>query len=176
MPIALSELIRARLARLPGPAQQVLQSAAVLDPDFDLALLRRASGRDEQETLDALDTLLGAAVLVERSGGRGDEYAFAHPLVATIVRAGSSGARRAFLNRRAAEAIVATHAGRLPPVAGRLAAHYAEAGDLAQAATYAESAGDYALSLAAFDEAVAFFRRALDTEPRLPGAWGWGGR
>ncbi len=161
-PPELGDLIRARLNRLPGPAQQVLQSAAVLEPDFDFAALRRASGRAEQETLDALDKLLDASILIERAGAR---YTFTHPLVAAVVRQGLSGARRIFLHRRAAEAILAANLKQPAPVAGRIAHHYAEAGDARKAAEYFDQAAVHALSLAAATEAISFARRALALEP-----------
>jgi len=160
VPPALGDLLRARLDRLPETARQVLQAAAVLEPDFDFATLRRTAGRSEVECLDALDALLNASVLSER----GSQYAFTHPLVATVVRRGLSGARRAFLHRRAAKAIEAALAGHLEPVASRLADHYAAAGDPVQAARYADMAATHALSLAAPDEAVGFYRQALSLE------------
>ena len=165
MPPELSELIRARLNRLPAPAQQVLQSAAVLEPDFNFATLRRASGRDEHETLDALDVLLGASILAEHADGRGSEYTFTHPLVAAVVRDGLSGARRTFLHRRAAEALVAAHRQHLAPATGRIARHYAEAGDGKRAAAFFDQAAAHALSLAAPAEAIDFAKRALEREP-----------
>ncbi len=160
VPLVLSELIRARLDKLPETARQVLQAAAVLEPDFEFAALRRTSGRDEEETLDALDTLLNASVLIERSG----EYMFAHPLVATVVRNSLSGARRAFLHRRAAEALETTQANRLPQIAARLANQYVEANEPAQAAHYYEMAGERALAVAAPNAAVDFYRRAIELE------------
>ena len=160
-PAALADLLGERLARLPETARQVLQAAAVLEPDFEFGALRRTAGRGEEETLDALDVLLGADVLVER----GREYAFAHPLVASVVRGGLSGTRRAFLHRRAAEAFELTHAGRLPQVAARLAGHLREAGEPGRAAGYAQMAAERALSQAALAEAVAFYREAVALEP-----------
>jgi tetratricopeptide (TPR) repeat protein len=161
VPGVLADLVRARLGRLGAGAQQVLQAAAVLEPAFDFPVLRRVSGRDEAETLDALDALLRAGVLVER----GSAYAFAHPLVGSVVREGLSAARGAFLHRRAAEALEAAHAGWLEPAAGRLAEHYARAGQPPQAARFAELAGAHALGLAAFRAAADFYRRALAFEP-----------
>jgi DNA-binding SARP family transcriptional activator len=161
VPQALADLVRSRLDRLSDFARQVLQAAAVLGPDFDFATLRRTSGRGEEETLDALDELLNAAVLIERAG----RYAFSHPLVGEVVRAGMSKARRAFLHRRAAEALEAAYAGRLPPVAAQLSQHYEAAGDPARAATYADMAARRALELAAPSEAAELRRRALALGP-----------
>jgi tetratricopeptide (TPR) repeat protein len=166
VPARLADLVRARLARLPESARQVLQAAAVLEPDFDFATLRRTSGRNDEETLDALDALLRAAVLEER----GSRYAFCHLLVGAVVREQLSGARRAFLHRRAAEALQAAHAGRLDQVAAPLALHYAEAGEVERAAFYAERAAEQALALAAQDEAVAFYHKAVELSP-TPGRY-----
>ncbi len=161
LPPELTGLIRARLDKLPDAARQALQAAAVLEPDFEFVTLRRTSGRAEEETLDALDALLNAAILTERN----DEYGFSHPLIATVVRAGLSGARRSFLHRRAAGALEAAHAGRLPVMAGHLAAHYAEANDPSRAAHYFTMAAERAISLGAMDEAIASYRRAIALEP-----------
>lgn len=160
-PPALSELVRARLATLPEDARQIAQAASVIGLSFDFALLRRTSGRGEEETLNALDTLLNANVLVERER----QYDFAHPLVAAIVRDELSHARRAFLHRRAADALQATHAGHLPEIAGQLATHYAQANDPPRAARFSELAAERALALAAPDEAIEFYRQSLAFEP-----------
>ncbi len=161
IPAALNDLVRARLEALPDAARQVAQAAAVLEPDFDFAALRRTSGRDEEETVLALDTLIRANVLAERN----HHYDFAHPLVAAIVRDGLSGARRAFLHRRAGETLEAAAAGRLAPIAARLAEHFAHAGDSARAARYADLAAEHALTLASPNAATDFYRRAIELAP-----------
>jgi predicted ATPase len=160
-PPALAELLRARLDRLPDTARQVLQAAAVLETSFDFNVLRRTSGRGEEETLNAVDDLLTSAVLREDNSG----YQFAHPLVPEVVRRHLSLARRSFLHRRAAEALEANYANRLETVAAQLAHHFAQAGRPAPAARYAEMAGDRAQQLTALSEAITFFQQALTLEP-----------
>jgi tetratricopeptide (TPR) repeat protein len=159
-PPGLTELIRTRLSHLPDDARQILQAAAVLQDDFDLNTLRQTSGRGEEETLNALDVLLEAAVLIERNGG----YEFAHPLVASVVRDDLSLARRSFLHRRAAEALELVHANQLDALAGKLSAHYGQAGRPVLAADYAERAAKRSLELGAYAEAVASYRRAVQLE------------
>lgn len=161
VPRELSQLIRSRLNRLPDSTRQVLQAAGILEPEFDFGTLRRVSGRGEEETLDALDALLDAGVVVERSG----RYAFAHPLVAEVVRDGLSNARSAFLHRRAAESIESTHSGLLPDVAATLMSHYIAANEPLRAAHFADMAAKHALDLAAPVEAIEFSRQALALSP-----------
>jgi|GEM_PF-258187 len=170
IPTALIDVVHARLERLPDSARQVVQAAVVQVPDIDIATLRRTSGRSEEETVDALDILIQANVLIEADG----QYAFAHPLVATVVRESLSTARRTMLHRRAAQALETIHAQRLASIAGRLAVHYQQAGDQLRGAHYLELAAEHALSLAAPVEAAAFYRQALNLERTWGGQMGLG--
>jgi len=161
VPPRLAEAIRARLDRLDDASRQVLQAAAVLEPDADFGALRRTAGRSEDETLDALDALVAASILAEEGG----QYAFAHPLVGAVVRDDLSAARRAVLHRRAAEALANTHSADLGVVAGRLGRHHATAGEREPAARYLAMAGERAFVQAATGEAVALYEEALSLDP-----------
>ncbi len=161
VPSALVDLVRSRLERLSENARGVLQAAAVLDPEIDLALLMNMTGRGEDETLDALDEMLAGRVLAER-GGR---FEFNHPLLPSVVREGLSGARAAVLNRRAAHALIAERGSRPGAVAGLISDHLAAAGEGSEAARYADQAAEHAASLAALDEAVRFRQRAQELWP-----------
>lgn len=158
-PHDLASLVRARIrSAVAANAYQVLQAAALLGDDADFATLRATSGRTEEETLDALDALVEAAVVIEREG----VYRFAHPLVATVVAQDLTQARRTFLHRRAAQALEHTHAAQLDRAAGSLMKHYAAAGALEQAAHYADLATRQALTVNAFIEAITYARQALE--------------
>src|SRR6266568_1561847 len=110
VPTALADLLQARLERLPEVALQVLQAAAILLPDTDIPTLRRTSGRNEEETLGALENLFRAGLLREQ----GQQYAFVHPLVATIIVDHMSGIRRAALHRRVAAVLESMYAEEIP--------------------------------------------------------------
>lgn len=163
VPPVLAETVRSRLAGVPDAARQVLQAAAVLGGDADFQALRRVAGRGEDETLDAIDALVSAAVLTEHPDG---SLAFTHPLVADIVRQGLGAARRAVLHRRAAEALAArAHTPGSGLVAARVAEHYAAAGLPAAAAASAALAAERAADLAAPGEAAALYARAAELDP-----------
>ncbi len=159
-PADLAAPVRSRLqSTVPAPALQTLQAAAVLGTVDEVELLRATSGRTEEETLDGLDALVAAGVLVARAEGG---YGFAQPLVARVVREELTPARRAFLHRRAARALETGAAGDAQGLAGRLMRHYAGAGEPKRAAAYAELAARHALNLSAFGEAALYAQRALD--------------
>lgn len=65
IPPALADLVRSRIERLGEPAREVLQAAAILEPDFGLPLLALTASHGEDEILDALDTLLRSGALAE---------------------------------------------------------------------------------------------------------------
>lgn len=173
IPPSLRTLILSSMTRLSPLARQIVQAAAILDPDIEVDLIRSTSGRNEDETLDALDSLLKTAFLREAEGAirhqvdlfeQPIQYMFSHPFAATVLREDLSSVRRFALHRRAAEALVKKYADQLPPIAGRLFKHYHEAGQRQQAAHYSEMAGNYALGAASPSEAEDFFRKALDLE------------
>ncbi len=64
--------------------------------------------------------------------------------------------RRLALHRRIAEALEQIHVPRLEPVAGLIARHWVEASASARVAPHAFRAGQFAASVAAWTEAVAF--------------------
>ena len=161
---ALTELIRTRLNRFPDTARQILQAASILEPEFGFMMLRRVSGRGEEEILDAIDAILEASVLVEKEG----MYSFSHPLVASVLRNGLSAARMSYLHRRAAEAIEAMRTPTDNDVDSRLFLHYSKAGEVRKAAHYADLAARRALELAAPFEAIDLYKQALllETSPQ----------
>jgi tetratricopeptide (TPR) repeat protein len=161
-PPGLAELIQARLEQLPDETRQVLQAAAVLETEFDLSLLRRTSGRGEEETLNALDELLAAAVLREQNGF----YEFSHPiggLGGKPERSAWPGA--VFCTGGRPWHLEASHPNRLPALAGRLSLHYRNAGRPQQAAAFADQAAAHALTLTAVPEAIHFYRQAIQLDP-----------
>ncbi|MEO6207256.1 MAG: AAA family ATPase, partial [Candidatus Limnocylindrales bacterium] len=58
MPSGVRSVLRARLAPVAGVAQQILSAAAAIGRSFDLATVRFASGRTEEETIEALEELI----------------------------------------------------------------------------------------------------------------------
>ncbi len=157
MPAQLADLITLRLDQLPGAARQILQVAALIQPEIDCTLLQHISGRTEEETIEAVETLQQTGLLRDE----GQRYAFGHPLIADVVGAEMSRARRTILHRRVAETLERLAGERLTEISGRLAHHFREAGNSERAAYYAELAGDRALALAAPVEAAQFYEQAL---------------
>lgn len=170
IPTALADLIESRVQRLDAAARQILQAASVLQADITFPVLQFTAGRTDDEVLDGIDGLRDAGLLNEQNA----RYELSHPLIAVVVERALNSARRARLHRRAAEAIERAHASNLAESAGRLTRHYAEAGEDPRAAYFAELAAERALQLAAPNEAIQFYERALALEPTPAREFGLG--
>ncbi|MCB9538033.1 MAG: protein kinase [Myxococcales bacterium] len=147
LPTTLRLRARGTLARLADPAfvSEVLVRSVVLGEAFDYALLMdylvRVLG-DEARVERAVEALLQSHLLLESRNPSVDLLYFAHGALWEAMRGElSEHADVGELHRRAAEAMVAYHAGATGPVAAEIAAHYQRAGAPLQAAEfYAEAA------------------------------------
>jgi tetratricopeptide (TPR) repeat protein len=146
-------------------ANDVLAVAAVLGLDFDPTLLHRVAGLPEDTVVTALEEA-AAARLVREVPGPDPRYRFAHALVRGTLYDELSAARRVAVHRKLAEAIELVHAGHLDHHLPALAYHYGQAAVPAsepdKAVAYALQAGAAALTQLAHDDAVRYYRQALE--------------
>ncbi|MBI3977827.1 MAG: AAA family ATPase [Chloroflexi bacterium] len=166
LPGGVRDLLRARLAAVGQTASQLLSAAAVIGRSFDFDTLREASGRSEEETVAALEELIGQGLVHEVRGmesGQALTYDFGHEKLRALAYDETSLARRRLLHRRVAESLAGRTRGQrqIGVLAGQIAHHYQLAGQTAQAADYFKLAGEHARTLFANAEALAHFRAAL---------------
>jgi class 3 adenylate cyclase len=163
IPEGVRDVVSRRLSRLAESTNRVLSVAAVAGLEFEPTVVGRAAEVGEDELLAALEEATVARLLSEDAGTR---YHFAHALVRTTLYEELSGPRRVALHRRVAEAIEALHTKHLDDYLPALAHHWARAsvpaGETARAVNYATRAGDRALAQLAHDEAVTYYRQALE--------------
>ena len=163
IPEGVRDVVGRRLSRLSEPTNRLLAVAAVVGPEFEPAVVEQAAGVGEDEVLAAL------------GGGHAARLSPRCPAPATASPTPScgrtlydelSGPRRVALHRRVADAIEELHAGALDDHLPALAHHWARAscagGRHRRAVDYATRAGDRALAQLAHDEAVAYYRQALE--------------
>src|SRR3954470_18293259 len=164
MPRGVQTLFRERLASVSETAAQVLSAAAVIGRSFDFGTVRAASGRSEDETVEALEESMRRGIVREVSGGAPSvAYDFVHGRMRDVAYETTSLGRRRLLHRRVADAI------RHQPAAGqdeltryaRIAAHEREGGRPAEAAAAFIEAATRAESVYANREAVDHLESAL---------------
>lgn len=166
VPQGVYSLIQSRLARLSDSARRVLDAAVAVGREFDFEVAARASALSDSAALDALDELRLAALVYPVEGDpTGRLHAFDHSLTMEVAYREVGEARHRLLHRRVAEAMESLYSGeRLEAAAGVIASHFAEGNAPERAAPFAFRAGQLAVRLAAWKEAVAFFEQALAGE------------
>jgi len=139
--------------------RQLVGAAAVIGTVADPELLRVACGRDEAETVDAIEEAIARGLLVERADRPG--YDLPHDLVRDTALARLSLARRRLLHGRVAEVLARRNAvdPRGTP-AGLVARHLAEAGRDAEAGAWFLAAAAESGRLYAHEEALEQLRQA----------------
>jgi len=149
LPSAARDLLRSRLDPVSETGRQVMAAAAVIGRSFDVDAVRRVSGRTDDETVAALEELVGRGLVRERR----DDYDFAHEQLRVLAYDETSLARRRLLHGRVGDAV-----GGEP---GAVARHLQLAGRDDEAARAYLAAGEQARAVFANVEALAHLRAAL---------------
>jgi class 3 adenylate cyclase/DNA-binding CsgD family transcriptional regulator len=163
VPETVSAVILRRVEHLSADAVQALTAGSVLGRDFTLSAVQAVSELPRSRLLDALDEAEAARLIVtsETSPGR---YTFSHALVRQTLYGSLTGTRRVRLHGQAADVLERLYAGETEGRLPELAHHFFQAaagGASAKAASYARLAGDQALAVHAYEEAISHYDRAL---------------
>jgi DNA-binding SARP family transcriptional activator/tetratricopeptide (TPR) repeat protein len=164
LPERVSELVRARLARLSARGRALAGLAATIGREFEFDLLQRASGLAEAEAAAGVEELVRRRVL----RAVGEQLAFVHDRVREVAYEGLLPFRRQRLHRQVAEALEALHAADLDPYVAALGQHYHGAEVWEKAFAYLRQAGSRATDHSAYRRAVALYEQALDALEHLP--------
>ena len=156
LPRGASDVFRARLAPLAEGARQVIGAGAVIGRVFDFDTLREASGRSEEETVEALEALTAHGLIEE--AGPDARYSFSHGKMRTLVLGETSFARRRLLHRRVADAL---RSARPAPDSAVVAHHLRHGGRELEAAEHYALAAERAGTLHAHAAALEHLEAAL---------------
>lgn len=168
-PAGVRSLVRGRVQRLGGTAGAALELAAVLGPEFSLALLRRTGEMEDGRLLEGLEAAESAGLIVAVSAQPG-RWMFKHALVRDAIYEQLTDLRRGRLHSRVADT--------LEQVGGEPAelAHHAFAARGVdrpeRAIRTSRLAAEEALSGLAYEEAAAHWQRALQSLAQGTGANG----
>jgi DNA-binding SARP family transcriptional activator/RecA/RadA recombinase len=162
-PASVAESVAQRERLLPPAALALLQLCAVLGTVAPRLLLRIvAEGFDDIAFADALDVLVCNRLVTQTPSG--GEIRLRHPLVQEAVYAGISGRRRSQLHTRVALTMERHGGASAAADFSRLAYHFSRGLDTERprAAEFSRRAGDSAMSIGAYEDAVVFYTDAAD--------------
>jgi class 3 adenylate cyclase len=164
IPEGVREVIGRRLSRLSDGCNRMLTLASTMTGGFSWEALKAIdTDVPETELLDLLEEALAAQLIAERKGET-STYDFTHALIRQTLYGELSGPRRVLLHRQIGEALERLYATNIDAHLPELAHHFYQAapgGDIEKAATYANSAGDRAMGVTAWEEAAGQYERAL---------------
>jgi tetratricopeptide (TPR) repeat protein len=166
VPDRVTELVVRRLEGLPPPVTDALVDAAVVGIEGDVSTVAATLRCDTRLLLDLFDQARAAHILDAAQPGR---WRFRHQIIRDAVYATTSTADRAARHAAVVEVLAADPS--TPPAA---LAHHALAAqplfDAGRAVALAASAGEAAFGQHAYEEALQWFTRALETAPRTTSA------
>ncbi len=164
-PEAIRELVARRVSRLPEDVIYLLQAAAVAGPQCEAGIVAEAAELSPGQRLDAFDRAEESRLLRRVGEEVRDRYAFTHALVRDAIYGELLRGRRVRYHHKIAVATERAHADALDTYVNELAHHYSMGAALAdadKAIHYCLAAGERALRLLAFEEAVGHFTRSLE--------------
>ncbi len=162
------ELVARRVSRLPEDTIYLLQAAAVAGAECEADIVAEAAELPADRQLDAFDHAEESRIL-RRVGKDPDRYAFTHALVRDAIYSELLRGRRARYHHRIADALERAHADELDTYLSELAHHFAMGAALAdddKAVRYCLAAGERALRLLAFEEAMTHLALGLEVAER----------
>jgi DNA-binding NarL/FixJ family response regulator len=161
VPQSVRLVIEQRLSRLSAECQRLLAVAAVIGREFAFSLLDTVGAGG---ALEALEEAQRASLVQDSPAGREARYRFTHELIRQTLLVGLARPRRQRLHLQVARALAPLVVER-DDLAPEIAYHMFEAGDAAEAAEtvrYLTLAGEQAVVVAAVDEGLQLYQKALD--------------
>jgi DNA-binding CsgD family transcriptional regulator len=163
LPEGIREVIGRRLDRLSGNCNEVLTVASIVGREFGIGLLERVVQQPQEQLLKVLEEALVAQIIDELPSPAG-HYRFSRALIRQTLAAEISTTQKVYLHARIAQALEELYGADAQAHAAELAYHFAEAEAVAgteKLVHYSYLAGGRALAAYAYEEALAYFQRAL---------------
>jgi len=144
VPPTVQAILASRIDRLAAAEKELLQTLAVLGKEFSSGLIKRVTGKSDDELERMLSALQLGEFIYEQPAFPDIEYTFKHALIQEVAYNSMLTERRRLLHERAAQAIEALFADRLDDYLTKLAHHYDRCGNTSKAAEYQGRAGVHA--------------------------------
>ena len=178
LPARVEAVIAERIGRLPQPLQSALRVASVEGEVFTAEVVARVRAAAEGEMVERLSDelerrhrLVRAEGILRIDGQRLSRYRFRHILFQRYLYNSLDEVERVQLHEAVGDTLEALYADQSEPlvaIAGQLARHFQEAGIAQKAIGYLQLAGERAVQLSAFQEAIAHLSRGLALLKALP--------
>ena len=167
VPMTIKDVITRRIDRLDEDSIKALEIAATIGREFTFDVLQKATEMNEETLLDSLDALIAAKLIREESGENEEKYRFDHTSIREVVYNSLSRGKRRMLHRKVGQALELLKKEKLSEVVYNLAYHFSQGMDYERAAQYSMKAGDKAFKSYAPNEALQYYKMAIDALDKL---------
>jgi DNA-binding SARP family transcriptional activator len=178
LPARVEAAIAERIGRLDQPLRAALRVACVEGEEFTAEVMAEVLGSDERTMVRRLSSELDRkhrlvrAQAIERTGSRRvSRYRFRHHLFQRYLHDSLDEVERAYLHEDVGNALEELHGEQLSRIAGiapQLAWHFQEAGIEDKAISYLLQAGERAVQMSAYQEALGHLNLGLELLMSLP--------
>jgi len=180
LPARVEAVIAERIGRLPRPLQAALRVACVEGELFTAEVVAQVRATGEQEMLGRLSgeldrqhRLIRAQSIVRIDGQLLSRYRFRHILFQKYLYSNLDEVERVYLHQQVGTTLERLYRDdktgtTMSDIAPQLALHFEKAGLTEKAARYLHQAGERAVRLSAYQEAIAHLTRGLDLLMTLP--------
>ena len=168
IPDTVQAVLAARIDRLLPAEKRLLQTASVIGQEVSLPLLRAIAALPEEVLQQSLRALQHPEFLYETRAVPEPVYTFKHALTQEVAYQSLLMSTRRQYHQRIARALEEQFPEIVESQPERVASHYAEADDHAQAVPYWQRAGQRAIERSANLEAIGHLTRGLDVLKTLP--------
>jgi class 3 adenylate cyclase/predicted ATPase len=168
IPPTVQMILASRIDRLPADEKELLQTLAVIGKEFPLGLLKRVTGKSDDDLERMLSNLQLGEFIYEKPALPDVEYTFKHALTLEVAYNSVLTERRRALHEQIGAAIESIYGERLDDYLAELAHQYRRAGNTEKAVEYLRRAGEQAAAKGADSGAIAQLGVALELVAKLP--------
>jgi DNA-binding CsgD family transcriptional regulator/tetratricopeptide (TPR) repeat protein len=161
LPLSIRESVMRRAADLDPTTIKVVRAAAVVGRSFTFELLALLMPLSEEELLAALRQLVERQLIIEERG-HDDQYSFRHELIRQTLNDDLLRRERRLQHRNVLTALEQLYNGKEELVIDQLAYHSLRARDSERTLRYSQQAGDRAVHMHAYREALGHYEAALE--------------
>src|SRR5262245_8419202 len=158
VPPTVQAVLAARIDRLAEPEKEALQTAAVIGKEFSLGLLAKVSATPPAALEALIQPLVAGEFLYEQAFFPEAIYAFKHPLTQEVAYQSQLSERRGGVHAAVARSLAEGDADTL---AGLVAHHWEQAGEILEAARWTRRAAEWA-EMRNLGEALIHWRKVRD--------------
>jgi predicted ATPase/class 3 adenylate cyclase len=167
LPDTIQGIISARIDRTEEKLKQIMQVASVVGREFAFRILKSIMGMSE-ELKSRLLELQGLEFISEKRLFPELEYIFKHALTQEVAYNSLLKKRRKEIHEKIGDAIQLLYSERLEEYYELLAYHYGHGDNSVMALEYLEKANQKSIGMNAMQEAISFFKEAMQLLDTLP--------